>query len=239
MRRPVRRVTLVLLVLLTGVALVVGLKPVSPARTADDFAHKAKDTAQSVLSSVQTARLAARVGTRDDAFGPYVSVMLSESDVAVAKAQGVFDSVQPPDAALGCCAASSRSFARPFFGWGCPAPHLCAEGRAGSAHGAGAAVAAGRGLGCRRSSTIRGPREEDLRCDARDPHGDGRIRRHRRPRRELRDRRPLRHVPRVGRACSASSASSCTPRWQDESPPSPNVRSSTSSASDSALAPGS
>jgi hypothetical protein len=85
------------LVLIVAVALIVGLKPMTPARTRDDYAHKAKDTAESVLSSVQTARLAARVGTDGDAFGPYVSVMLSESEDAAAKAQGSFNRVQPPD----------------------------------------------------------------------------------------------------------------------------------------------
>jgi type II secretory pathway pseudopilin PulG len=93
----VRRLVIVVLVLLVGVALVIGLKPMTPARTADDYAHKAKDTAQSVLSSVQTARLAARAGSRGDAFGPYVSVMLSESEDAVSKAHDSFDRVQPPD----------------------------------------------------------------------------------------------------------------------------------------------
>jgi hypothetical protein len=93
----VRRAVLAGLVVIVGVALLIGLHPISPARTLDDYEHKAKDTAESVLSSIQTARLAARVGTRGDAFGPYVSVALSESDDAVAKAQGVFDSVQPPD----------------------------------------------------------------------------------------------------------------------------------------------
>jgi hypothetical protein len=90
-------VAIVLVVGLVGLALVVGVHPVSPARTADAYRHKAKDTAESALSSVQTARLAARVGGRGDAFGPYVSVLLSESDTGVAKAQGVFASVQPPD----------------------------------------------------------------------------------------------------------------------------------------------
>jgi hypothetical protein len=69
----------------------------TPARTADDYRHKAKDTAESVLSSVQTARLAARAGTRGDAFGPYVSVLLSESEVGADGAQSSFESVQPPD----------------------------------------------------------------------------------------------------------------------------------------------
>jgi len=93
----VRRITIAVLVLIVAVALIVGLRPMTPARTRDDYAHKAKDTAESVLSSVQTARLAARVGSDGDAFGPYVSVMLSESEDAAAKAQGSFDRVQPPD----------------------------------------------------------------------------------------------------------------------------------------------
>jgi type II secretory pathway pseudopilin PulG len=92
-----RRVALVLVILLIGIALLVGLHPISPARTADAYSHKAKDTAESVLSSVENARLAARAGTRGDAFGPYVSVLLSESETGVAKAQGVFESIQPPD----------------------------------------------------------------------------------------------------------------------------------------------
>ena len=69
-----RRVVIVLLVAIIAIALFVGLHPISPARTFDAYEHKAKDTAESVLSSVQNARLAARVGTRGDAFGPYVSV---------------------------------------------------------------------------------------------------------------------------------------------------------------------
>jgi hypothetical protein len=93
----VRRITIAVLVLIVALALIVGLKPMTPARTADDYAHKAKDTAESVLSSVQTARLVARAGTRGDAFGPYVSVVLSESETAVARAQESFDRVQPPD----------------------------------------------------------------------------------------------------------------------------------------------
>jgi hypothetical protein len=94
----VRRITIAVLILIVAVALIVGLKPMTPARTRDDYAHKSKDTAESVLSSVQTARLAASVGTRGDAFGPYVSVLMSESEDAVAKAQGSFDRIQPPDA---------------------------------------------------------------------------------------------------------------------------------------------
>src|SRR2546421_11167745 len=95
--RIVRRITIAVLVLIVGFALLIGLHPMTPARTADDFRHKAKDTAESVLSSVQTARLAARAGTRGDAFAPYVSVVLSESEVGAAGAQSSFESIQPPD----------------------------------------------------------------------------------------------------------------------------------------------
>ena len=48
---------------------------------------------------LQRADRASRCRARDtdgDAFGPYVSVMLSESEDAAAKAQGSFDRIQPP-----------------------------------------------------------------------------------------------------------------------------------------------
>ena len=108
-----RKITIAVLVLVVAVALIVGLRPMTPARTRDDYAHKAKDTAESVLSSVQTARLAAGVGTDGDAFGPYVSVLLSESEDAAAKAQGSFDRVQPPDALVRRHARPARAAARP------------------------------------------------------------------------------------------------------------------------------
>jgi hypothetical protein len=94
-----RRIVVAVLAVVVLVALVKGLHPLTPARTSDDYRHKAKDTAESVLSAVQTARLASRVGTRGDAFPPYVSVLLSESETAAGGAQGSFDRIQPPDAA--------------------------------------------------------------------------------------------------------------------------------------------
>ncbi len=74
------------------------VKTISPARTFDAYEHKAKDTAESALSAVETARLGARVGTDGDAFGPYVSVLLSNAEEGASKAHATFDSVQPPDA---------------------------------------------------------------------------------------------------------------------------------------------
>jgi hypothetical protein len=93
-----RRIVVGVVILLIGVALLKGLHPMTPARTADDYRRKAKDTAESVLSAVQTARLAARVGSQGDSFPPYVSVLLSESETTAAGAQGSFDRIQPPDA---------------------------------------------------------------------------------------------------------------------------------------------
>jgi len=93
-----RRLVLVMLVLAIGSTLFVSLKPSTPARTFDAYELKAKDTAESALSSVETARLAARVATDGKAFGPYVSVMLSETETAVGEVQTTFSGYQPPDA---------------------------------------------------------------------------------------------------------------------------------------------
>jgi hypothetical protein len=86
------------IVLLAAVVLWLGLRPGTPARTYDAYERKAKDTAESVLSSVETARLVARLATDGDAFGPYVSVTLSESETAVGDATASFAGLQPPDA---------------------------------------------------------------------------------------------------------------------------------------------
>ena len=88
------------LVVVAALAVGVGgcVRTISPARNYDAYEHKAKDTAESALSAVQTARLGARVGTDGDAFGPYVSVLFSEAEEGASKAHATFDSVQPPDA---------------------------------------------------------------------------------------------------------------------------------------------
>ncbi|MBV8959462.1 MAG: hypothetical protein JO087_11880 [Actinobacteria bacterium] len=71
--------------------------PVGPARTHGKYSGKASTTAESALSAVETARLSAQTGSRDHAFGPYLSVILGESEDAVTGVQGTFDSIQPPD----------------------------------------------------------------------------------------------------------------------------------------------
>ncbi|HEY8217982.1 MAG TPA: hypothetical protein VIH82_12670 [Acidimicrobiia bacterium] len=73
------------------------VKTVSPARTFDAYEHKAKNTAEAVLSSVETARLTARLASRGDTFGPFTSVSISEAEEGAGHAQTIFESVQPPD----------------------------------------------------------------------------------------------------------------------------------------------
>jgi hypothetical protein len=71
--------------------------PVGPARTYGKYEGKAVTTADAALSAVNTVRLAARTGSTDHGFGPYLSVMLSEQEGSLAGVQGTFDSIQPPD----------------------------------------------------------------------------------------------------------------------------------------------
>jgi hypothetical protein len=83
--------------LLAAVALFVGLHPVSPARTFAAYQNKAKDTAESARSSVQTARLTAQLASRGKLYGTYTSVVLSETDSALGGTTATFDGIQPPD----------------------------------------------------------------------------------------------------------------------------------------------
>ncbi|MDQ1374195.1 MAG: hypothetical protein QOJ09_1533 [Actinomycetota bacterium] len=71
--------------------------PVGPARTAGKYEGKAVTTADGALSSVNTVRIAARTGSNDHAFGPYLSVLVSEQEDTLSGLQGTFDSIQPPD----------------------------------------------------------------------------------------------------------------------------------------------
>jgi hypothetical protein len=71
--------------------------PVGPARTFGKYEGKAVTTAESALSQVQTVRLAAQVAGDDGAFGPYLSVLISDQEEALSGVQGTFASIQPPD----------------------------------------------------------------------------------------------------------------------------------------------
>lgn len=70
---------------------------VAPARSATDYEHKAVDTAEAVLSSVETGSLLARLAP-EQAFMPFVSVGLSDAEAGAASTRAVFLSLQPPDA---------------------------------------------------------------------------------------------------------------------------------------------
>jgi hypothetical protein len=73
--------------------------PVGPARTYGKYEGKAVTTAQGVLSQVETVLMAAKAGSADHAFGPYLSVLISENEEKATGTQGTFDSIQPPSAA--------------------------------------------------------------------------------------------------------------------------------------------
>jgi len=72
--------------------------PVGPARTFETYEDKAATTAEAALSAVSTTMLAAQVGTAGQAWGTYLSILVSEQEDAIAGVQGTFASVQPPDA---------------------------------------------------------------------------------------------------------------------------------------------
>ncbi|MDQ6928959.1 MAG: hypothetical protein M3159_09935, partial [Actinomycetota bacterium] len=69
--------------------------PVGPARTFGKYQGKAVTTAKSALSSVATVQLMADSARKS--FGPYTGSVLSDSEEALTKAEGTFDSIQPPD----------------------------------------------------------------------------------------------------------------------------------------------
>ena len=70
---------------------------VAPARTFEADEGKAADTADSVLSAVETGRLAATAAGQDDAFAPDLSVVLGDAEGDASSARGIFESIQPPD----------------------------------------------------------------------------------------------------------------------------------------------
>jgi hypothetical protein len=73
--------------------------PVGPARTFSAYEGKAVTTAESALSRVETVRLAAQTGDDGNAFGSYLSVLISAQEDSLGATQGTFASIQPPDAA--------------------------------------------------------------------------------------------------------------------------------------------
>jgi hypothetical protein len=96
--RPVLHLRGVAAALLAAVLVTACTQIVGPARTRRDFELKAATTADTVASSVQTARLVMRLGRQDDAFAPYMATMASESEDGATAATGTFSGIQPPDA---------------------------------------------------------------------------------------------------------------------------------------------
>ena len=91
------RRALLLLTAVLAVALAACVQPVGPARTFDSYEHKAKHTAETALSAVQTGRLGAQSARRDDTFAPYLT--MSEGLKLAAQ------SFLRDPAKLSCCAA--------------------------------------------------------------------------------------------------------------------------------------
>jgi len=71
--------------------------PVGPARTFAKYEGKARTTAASALSEVQTARVVARAAARGNAFGPYTGLVLGDAEESLGGLQSTFGSIQPPD----------------------------------------------------------------------------------------------------------------------------------------------
>jgi len=68
---------------------------VAPARSTTDYESKAVDTAEAVLSSVQTGSLVVRLGP-EQLFPPFISVSLSDAERSASSARSTFLSIQPP-----------------------------------------------------------------------------------------------------------------------------------------------
>ena len=96
-RRGARRFVVVVAASVLGLLLAACVQPVGPARTFDSYRHKAKHTAETALSAVETGRLGAQTARRDDAFAPYLAVLVSNAEDEASNAQTTFDSVQPPN----------------------------------------------------------------------------------------------------------------------------------------------
>ena len=71
--------------------------PVGPARTFGAYEAKAVTTAESARSSVETVRLATEAGDDHGGFGPYLSVLVSDQEEALAGVEDTFRSIQSPN----------------------------------------------------------------------------------------------------------------------------------------------
>ena len=68
-----------------------------PVRSFDAYEGKAADTADSVASAVETARLAVEIADQGRAFAADLSVVLAEAERDARGSSDIFASIQPPD----------------------------------------------------------------------------------------------------------------------------------------------
>jgi hypothetical protein len=73
---------------------------VGPSRTDRDYRRKVANTAEAVISAVESARLTADLATAGRAPAPYVALRLSESEESAAAVETGFAAVQPPNREL-------------------------------------------------------------------------------------------------------------------------------------------
>jgi hypothetical protein len=69
---------------------------VGPARTATDYKLKARSSAKSALSAVETAQLAAKLVRENKTFATSVNVVLDSAERDASSVESTFSSIQPP-----------------------------------------------------------------------------------------------------------------------------------------------
>jgi hypothetical protein len=83
--------------IVAAVALLGCASCVLPARSYGAYEEKAATTAEAVASAVQNANLAISLAVRRNAFAPYITTLLDESENDASSAQETLGSIQPPD----------------------------------------------------------------------------------------------------------------------------------------------
>jgi hypothetical protein len=72
--------------------------PVGAARTYGKYEGKATTTAEAAVSEARTVVLVSDAASNGNAFGPYTTTVVSDSEEGLSGLQGTFNSIQPPDA---------------------------------------------------------------------------------------------------------------------------------------------
>ncbi len=79
-----------------AIAMTVAASCVGPSRTIHDYKRKVANSAEAVVSAIESALLTVQVADDGRAPAPYVSLRLSESEEAVASVESSLSAVQPP-----------------------------------------------------------------------------------------------------------------------------------------------